>query len=108
MADKIIQALDLCIRGDWHGAKKALEQADGPIAAHLLVLITEQQVRESERERLQKMERHELGNALSIAQANLEAMVDGVLEITPERLHGIRESLRTAGALLVDIKTSID
>lgn len=80
------------------------EETKDPIAYRLLVLITELQVRQSERERLQKMERHELGNALSIAQANLEAMVDGVLEITPERLHGIRESLRSAGALLVDIK----
>lgn len=109
MREKIIlHALDLCMLGEWQAAKKIIEQADDPIAERLTMLATEQQVQRNEREKLQKMARHELGNALSIAQANLEAMVDGVLEITPERLHGIRESLRTAGALLADIKTNID
>ncbi len=104
MADKILRALDLCMLGEWQAAKKTLEHSDDPVAVSLTMLATEQQVQQNEREKLQKMERHELGNALSIAQANLEAMVDGVLGITPERLHAIRESLRTAGALLVDTK----
>lgn len=43
--------------------------------------------------------RHAVGNALSVAQALLEAMIDGVLETTPERLISIRDSLATAGRL---------
>lgn len=103
MRENIVHALDLCVLGEWEDAKNALEGSGDPVAERLSILITQLQERQSDRERLQKMGRHELGNALSIAQANLEAMVDGVLEITPERLRDIRESLRTAGSLLVDL-----
>jgi len=47
--------------------------------------------------------RHDIGNALSIAQANLEAIIDGVLEPTPERLGTIRDSLATAGDRLKEL-----
>jgi len=106
MQGKILHALDLCMLGDLHGAKQALENENDPAAERLLALITTLQEDRKKREDLQKMGRHELGNALSIAQANLEAMIDGVLEITPQRLRGIRDSLRTAGALLVDLRES--
>jgi hypothetical protein len=106
MDDAIIHALDLCALGDLQGAKSALEHAEGSIAERLALLITQLQENQTGRERAQKTGRHELGNVLSIAQANLEAMVDGVLEITPARLRDIRDSLRTAGALLVDLKAA--
>jgi two-component system sensor histidine kinase BaeS len=106
MQEKILHALDLCMLGDLQGAKEAIEHEDSPVAERLVTLITQLQEEQSRRESLQKTGRHELGNALSIAQANLEAMIDGVLEVTPQRLRDIRESLRTAGALLVDLKES--
>jgi hypothetical protein len=106
MQEKILHALDLCTLGDLPGAKVALEHTEGAVAARLAALITQMQEEQSRREALQKTGRHELGNALSIAQANLEAMIDGVLDVTPERLYGIRESLRSAGALLVDLRES--
>ena len=46
--------------------------------------------------------RHDVGNALSVAQALLEAMIDGVLETTPERLVVVRDSIAVAGARLKD------
>lgn len=106
MQEQILHALDLCALDDLPGAKTALEHVDSPIAERLVMLITQMQEEEQRREGLQKTGRHQLGNALSIAQANLEAMIDGVLEVTPERLRDIRESLRNAGALLVDLKES--
>lgn len=44
--------------------------------------------------------RHDAGNALSAARASLEAIADGVLEPTPERLANIHRSLETARNLL--------
>jgi hypothetical protein len=48
--------------------------------------------------------RHDIGNALSIAQANLEAIVDGVFDPTPERLRTIRDSLAVAGDRLKELR----
>lgn len=104
MQQRVLHALDLAILGDWESAKRSLDQLDDPIVSRLLALMTEQQRREGERSQSQAVVRHELGNALSIAQANIEAMVDGVLEPTAQRLLGIRDALQTCGARLVDLK----
>jgi hypothetical protein len=40
--------------------------------------------------------KHEIGNLLSIALANVEAMVDGALGATPERLENVCQALRDA------------
>jgi len=106
MDDKLLRALDLCIAEDWDGAKLSLQDRDDPAAMRLAMLITLQQEHEKTRRQTLAVARHELGNALSIAQGNLEAMLDGVLEATPERLRAIVDSLRTAGALVVDLKYS--
>lgn len=37
--------------------------------------------------------RHDIGNALAIARASVEAMIDGVVPPTEERLKRIREIL---------------
>lgn len=44
--------------------------------------------------------RHDLGNLLSIAQSSVEAMIDGVVEVTPVRLDRVREVLSQARALV--------
>lgn len=103
---KVLHAMDLCMLKDFQGAKETVAHEDGAIAERLAMLITHLQEDQRRRESLQKTGRHELGNALSIAQANLEAMIDGVLEVTPQRLADIRQSLRTAGALLIDLRES--
>lgn len=104
MRERVLHALDLGMLGDWDGAKRSLEDLDDPIVPRLMALLTEQQRRERERMEVQAVARHELGNAISIAQANMEALVDGVLEPTPERLAGIRDALITCGLLLEDLK----
>lgn len=104
MRERVLHSLDLGMLGDWEGAKRSLENLDDPIAPRLITLMTEQQRRERDRLEAQTLTRHELGNALSIAQANIEAMIDGILEPTGERLTGIRDALQTCGALLDDLK----
>jgi signal transduction histidine kinase len=104
MRERVLHALDLGMLGDWDGAKRSLDGLDDPIVPRLLSLLTEQQLRERDRSQVQAVVRHELGNALAIAQANMEALVDGVLEPTPERLAGIRDALLACGALLEDLK----
>jgi signal transduction histidine kinase len=104
--DKFLQALELCEREDWDGAKSSLEDLSTPAAARLAALITVRQKREAELLQMLAVARHELGNKLSIAQANLEAMLDGVLEITPERLSAVVQSLKSAGSIVVDLKYS--
>jgi signal transduction histidine kinase len=104
MRERLLHALDLGMLGDWDGAKRSLEDLDDPIVPRLTALLTEQQRRERERIEVQAVARHELGNAISIAQANMEALVDGVLEPTPERLAGIRDALITCGMLLEELK----
>src|SRR5690348_3981729 len=101
---RVLHALDLGMLGDWEGAKRSLEDLEDPIVPRLMTLMTEQQRREKERGEAQAVARHELGNAISIAQANIEAMVDGVLEPTAERLAAIRDALQSSGVLLDDLK----
>jgi signal transduction histidine kinase len=104
MKERVLHALDLGMLGDWDGAKRSLENLDDPIVPRLAALLTDQQRRERERAEVQAIARHELGNAISIAQANMEALVDGVLEPTPERLAGIRDAMITCGQLLQDLR----
>jgi len=44
--------------------------------------------------------RHEIGNLLSIAQATVEAMMDGTVEPSPQRLQGVRDAIVAAGEVL--------
>lgn len=104
MRERLLHALDLGMLGDWDGAKRSLENLDDPIVMRLTALFMEQQRRELERAEVQAIARHELGNAISIAHANMEALVDGVLQATPERLSAIRDALVTCGVLLDDLK----
>lgn len=104
MHERLLHALDLGMLGDWETAKRTLENLDDPLVPRLISLMTQQQRYERDRCEAQALARHELGNALSIAQANVEAMIDGVLEPSPERLHGISDALQTCGSLLDDLK----
>lgn len=104
MRERVLHALDLGMLGDWDGAKRSLEDLEDPMVPRLTALLTDQQRRERERSEAQAVARHELGNAIAIAQANMEALVDGVLEPTPERLAGIRDAMIACGVLLEDLK----
>jgi hypothetical protein len=50
--------------------------------------------------------KHELGNAIGIALANLEGMIDGIVDTTPARLETVAASLRRAGALIARLPSA--
>ncbi len=49
--------------------------------------------------------RHEIGNLLGIALANVEGMLDGLVEATPPRLEAVADALRRARDLLAGDRT---
>lgn len=44
--------------------------------------------------------RHELGNLLAVVLANVEGMIDGLVEPTPSKLEALADALRRAGELV--------
>ena len=102
--ERLLHAIDLAILGDWEGAKRSIEDLDNALVSRLQALMTEEQRREKERGDRIVLARHELGNALSVAQANVEGMVDGLLEPTADRLQSIRDALQSAGAFLLELR----
>lgn len=101
---EIRRALSLAAERKWDAARAALDPIDEPMAFHLSAAIAELDRYEEEQRQYVAVVRHEIGNALAIVQASLEAIVDGVLEPTSERLQNMRKSLENAGALLDDLQ----
>ena len=77
---------------------------DDALAIRLSSLFSNQQEFEYQSNRAQAVARHELGNLLSVAQANIEGMIDGILAPTPERLKAVHEALRSAAGFLEEMK----
>jgi hypothetical protein len=48
--------------------------------------------------------RHDLGNLLGVALANVEGMIDGIVPTTKDRLEIIAESLRRSAALVASLR----
>ena len=48
--------------------------------------------------------RHDLGNLLGVALANVEGMIDGIVPTTKDRLEVIAESLRRSAALVASLR----
>jgi signal transduction histidine kinase len=103
-ADAILHAIDLAMVQDYDRAKALLEPLDSAIAGRIFLLICQLEQQHQARSRGLSVARHEIGNALAIAQANIEGIVDGILEPTEERLNGILASLSSAGVMLDDLK----
>jgi len=101
---EILHALDLAMMGEWDAAKAILEPLDDAVSGRLFLLVCELEQQEGTRKRSIAVTRHEIGNALAISQANLEAMLDGVLEPTVDRLRIALVSLSSAGILLDDLR----
>jgi len=85
---------------DWTAARAALQADAGPLAERLSALFADLDRQDEARRRSTAHLRHEIGNALTIVQANLEGVIDGVLEPTKERMSGIRDALASASAAL--------
>ena len=101
--ERLLHAIDSAMLGRWADAKSDLQQLgdstlDG-IARRLLELVGQLERAEDDRTRHLATLRHEIGNPLAIAQANVEGMLDGVLDRSDERLRGIQEAIEAAGAL---------
>jgi hypothetical protein len=101
---EILHVLDLATLRDWHGAKAALETMEDPAATRLFGLVSELDHHEERRRKSDSYLRHEIGNALSIVRANLEAIIDEILPATPERLKGMSDALSEASLLLDDLR----
>jgi len=95
-----MRAIDRISAHDWVGAREALKEAEDPLAAPLTHLVAVLEERERERSQSAAGIRHEIANAASILQANLEGMLDGLLEPTRERLEALHESLTGITSLL--------
>ncbi|MGA7571442.1 MAG: hypothetical protein WBG27_14460 [Candidatus Aquilonibacter sp.] len=52
--------------------------------------------------------RHDLGNLLGVALANVEGMIDGIVPTTNERLEVIAESLRRSAALVASLRNDAE
>lgn len=94
------QALERAIHEDWQAAGASLDGVDGPIADKVRVLVHSLEANQRSRRAAQSEMRHELGNAITIALANVDSMVDGALPVTPKRLQNVGDALRRAQRLL--------
>lgn len=102
--NRLLHALDLAVMRDWGESKSLAEAFDSPVANRLFLLLSDIEEREAARARQLSNVRHEIGNALSIVQANLEGMVDGILEPTNDRLNALLNALATASIMLDDLR----
>ncbi|TAM60301.1 HAMP domain-containing histidine kinase [bacterium] len=105
--ESLLHAIDSALLGRWTDAKDDLRRLGDPaldgVARRLLELVSQLERAEAARTRHLATLRHEIGNPLAIAQANVEGMLDGVLERSDERLLGIQEAIEAAGALANDL-----
>ncbi len=102
--NRLLHAIDLALASDWSEAKALAESIDTPIADRLFLLLSDIEEREAARSFQLANIRHEIGNALSIAQANLEAIIDGLLEPTEARLNALLAALGSASAMLDELR----
>ncbi len=101
---RILHAVDLALVQEYDRAKALLEQIEDPLGNRLFMLIAALEQRLHTRREHQSELRHEIGNALGVVQANVEGMLDGVLDPTPARLRGVHDALRSAVRLLDESK----
>ncbi|MBV8639319.1 MAG: hypothetical protein JO322_14665 [Candidatus Eremiobacteraeota bacterium] len=102
--NRLLHAIDLALASDWSEAKALAESIDNPIADRLFLLLSDIEEREAARTFQLANIRHEIGNALSIAQANLEAIIDGLLEPTEARLNALLAALGSASSMLDELR----
>lgn len=97
---QLLHAIDMMMVCDWENAKTAIEDLDDALSGRLHMLISECERREQENHRVAALMRHEMGNALSVAMANLEGVMDGVLACDRQRLEAMHEAMGTVSSLL--------
>lgn len=99
----LTRALEYALQENFDEAQNVLAARNEPAALQLAAYLRLQHERERERATAMTKARHDLGNALSIAQASVEAMLDGVVGITDPRLNRLREILGGVSDSLYDL-----
>ena len=100
--DRFVRALDFALAEKWDEAQDALEGIGEPVAAKLMTLL-ERLRRLGESRAIASSEvLHATGNLLTVAQANIEAMLDGVVDLTPQRLEQVRKALTEVAQLITE------
>ena len=97
------RALELLAAYDLAGARAILRE-ESDLEKSLARAVDELLRRDALRNVEASALRHELGNALSIARANLEGVTDGVVPATPERLDAIARTLAASSELLEKLR----
>jgi hypothetical protein len=96
----LLRILDRMLARDWETACLELGCDGDPVANLLHALLTRRQREDREVQRIADGIQHEMGNALAIAIANLEGMIDGVLPSETERFEDVRDALQSIASLL--------
>jgi signal transduction histidine kinase len=76
----------------------------GNLARAFNAMATSLQRLEESRRHLVADIAHELGTPLAVLQANLEGMLDGVVEVTPDRLAALHTQVRLLARLVEDLR----
>lgn len=87
---------------------RALDSLASQDSAAVRSALEELQTLSQERRRAMVKARHDLGNVLSILNASVEAMLDGVAPVTQARLSRMRELLEDASAALYALTPDAD
>ena len=99
----LTRALEYALQGNFEEAQRALAGRSESSALRLAEFLRQYRQRDSDRASTMTRARHDMGNALSIAQASVEAMLDGVVGITDPRLNRLREILAGVSDSLYDL-----
>lgn len=102
----MLHALDALASGNYEDSSTALSPCTDPLAERLRAVVDELRERDSRRAAYLSFVKHEIANPLAIAQANLEAMIDGVSELGVDRLERVLDATQAAAALLLDLSRS--
>ncbi len=98
--DQFVHALDCALSQRWDEAQRALESIDEPVAGKLRMLFEALRNNDAGGAVASSGARHELGNLLTVAQANVEGMADGIVAPTPERLENVCTALAQASRVV--------
>lgn len=99
----LARALELALQDDFEQAEELLAARSEAPVVKIRQLLEDRQHFERTRRSAMSATRHDLGNALSIAQASIEAMLDGVVGITDPRLTRVRNILESVSNSLYEL-----
>jgi hypothetical protein len=94
--EALCRALELAVQGRLADARAALERREEEPALRLAQFL-------EQRMSVMTSARHDMGNALSIARASVEAMLDGIVEVNEPRLNRLRQILASVSDSMYEL-----